>query len=110
MTTENQKSWPHGCSHPNSCSQHGMCGYLNCVHQGRRINDEITASLAAIMNPKPLTLDNIVVVPWPKIEVKPKDLRQAAEEVCFAWYMGADMDQPIKNLDAALCAKPPETP
>ena len=39
--------WPSGCLHPNSCSRHGVCGYVGCVHEGLNV--------ANLWQPIPLT-------------------------------------------------------
>lgn len=40
-------AWPRDCKDPESCARHGCCMYLNCVHDGRKIEDEIQAATRA---------------------------------------------------------------
>ena len=38
--------WPIGCLKTGTCSRHGACMYLGCVHLGREIRSEIEAETA----------------------------------------------------------------
>ena len=39
--TIKHRTWPEGCSHPNSCERHEACLYSKCIHEGKPIKPSI---------------------------------------------------------------------